>query len=115
MLIALISDSRKPIIGIMKTTVDIPDDLLKSVMKATGSSTIRGAVVAALEAYHQRTRQRELIPLLGTLKNFMTPQELAEMRETREKRHDHRRQQLMGGNAPRQRQPRGPLSRRKSA
>jgi Arc/MetJ family transcription regulator len=99
----------------VKTTVDIPDELLKSVMKATGSRTIRGAVVAALEAYHQRARQRELIPLLGTLKNFMTPQELREMRESREKRHDHRRQQLVGRNAPSERQSRGPLSRRKSA
>jgi hypothetical protein len=99
----------------MKTTVDIPTELLQFVKKHTGSKTIRGAVVAALESYKQRARQQELIPLLGTFKNFMTQAELREMREARDKRHDNRRQQLVDRNAPRQREPRGSVTRRKSA
>jgi hypothetical protein len=99
----------------MKTTVDIPDKLLKSVMEKSGSKTIRAAVVTALEAYEQRAKQREVIRHLGTLKDFMSQEDLRQMREERDKRHDHRRQQLMDRSAPREGGPRGPVSRRKSA
>jgi hypothetical protein len=99
----------------MKTTIDIPDELLKFVKQHTGSKTIRGAVVSALESYRQRARQQEIIPLLGTFKNFMTQKELREMRQERDKRHDHRRQQLVDRDATPGRRPTGPLPRRKSA
>jgi hypothetical protein len=79
----------------MKTTIDIPDDLLKSAKDHSGSKTIRGAVLAALEWYDQRARQREAIKILGTFKDFMTQQELREMRGARDRRHDARRQQLV--------------------
>jgi hypothetical protein len=99
----------------MKTTVDIPDKLLKSVMKQSGCETIRGAVVTAMEWYNHRATQREAIGLLGTLKGFMSQEDLREMREARDKRHDHRGQQLMDRSASRQGGSRGPVSRRKSA
>jgi putative antitoxin of VapBC-like toxin-antitoxin system len=99
----------------MKTTIDIPDELLKFVKKHTGSKTIRGAVVAALESYKDRARQQEVIPLLGTLKNFMTQRELQDMREERDKRHDDRRQQLVDRNPPHHRGSRSSIASRKSA
>jgi putative antitoxin of VapBC-like toxin-antitoxin system len=99
----------------MKTTIDIPDELLQFVRKHTASSTIRGAVIAALESYRQRARQQELIPHLGTFKDFMTLKELQEMREERDIRHDNRRQQLVDRNASRQRGSRSAVPRRKSA
>lgn len=99
----------------MKTTVDIPDKLLKSVMEKSGSKTIRGAVVTAMESFDQRGRQREAIRILGTFKDFMTQADLRRMRETREKRHDRRRQQLMDRSASREGGSRGPVPRRKSA
>jgi hypothetical protein len=84
----------------MKTTVNIPEKLLKSVMKRSGSKTIREAVVLALEAYERRDKLREITKLFGTFKDFMTPEDLREMRGMRDKRHDLRRQQLGGRIAP---------------
>jgi metal-responsive CopG/Arc/MetJ family transcriptional regulator len=99
----------------MKTTIDIPDDLLKYLKKKTRSETIRGAVLTAIEWYVHRERQREVIPLLGTLKGFISQEELQAMREEREKRHDARRQQLVGRGVTRPGGSRGSVSRRKSA
>jgi Arc/MetJ family transcription regulator len=99
----------------MKTTIDIPDDLLKSMMKRTGSKTIRGAMIAAIESYLHREGQRDLVKHLGTFKDFMTIEELQAMREERDKRHDDRRQQLMDRSASRKRELRRAIPRRKSA
>ena len=40
----------------MKTTIDIPEDLLKDVISYTGAKTKREAVVTALEQYNRRQR-----------------------------------------------------------
>lgn len=45
----------------MKTTIDIPDDLLTGVMEFTGAKTKRDAVVQALEKYHRRERVEAFI------------------------------------------------------
>jgi hypothetical protein len=99
----------------MKTTVDIPDDLLKDVMEHTGSKTIRGAVLAALEWYNHRGRQREAIKILGTFKDFMSRAELQEMRESRDQRHDARRQQFVGRGSARAGRSNSAIPRRKTA
>jgi hypothetical protein len=78
----------------MKTTINIPNALLKSVMKRSGSKTIRGAVIAAMECYDRRGRQREVIPLLGTFKNLISQKELRESRQSRDRRLDERRRSL---------------------
>ena len=70
----------------MKTTVDIPEKLLKDAMQYSGATTKRDAVLAALEEYNRRHQQASLIKYLGTLKDFITPEELAEVRGRREKR-----------------------------
>jgi len=45
----------------VKTTIDIPDDLLTGVMEFTGAKTKRDAVVQALEKYHRRERVEAFI------------------------------------------------------
>jgi Arc/MetJ family transcription regulator len=78
-------------IGIMKTTVDIPDELLKQAMLYSKSSTKREAVLAALEEYNRRNRQAEMVKYLGTFKDFMTSEELLASRQEREVRHEKQR------------------------
>lgn len=70
----------------MKTTVDIPDDILKKAMRYSGAATKREAVLAALEEFNRRHQQADLIKYLGTLQDFITPEELRESRSGREKR-----------------------------
>jgi len=64
----------------MKTTIDIPDDMLKEVMANAGSQTKREAVLAAIEEFNRKRRQRKLIKHLGAFKNLMTREELMKMR-----------------------------------
>jgi hypothetical protein len=46
----------------------------------SGATSTQGAILEALREYVDRHDQRALIPLLGTLDDFMTIQELEEMR-----------------------------------
>jgi Arc/MetJ family transcription regulator len=77
----LIMESESPIIGIMKTTIDIPDKMLSEAMRNSRAQTKRDAVLAALDEYNRRRRMAKLVRHLGTFKNFMTQQELRQMRE----------------------------------
>ena len=61
----------------MKTTVDIPEDLLRDAQEASGSTTIRQTVTLALEEYVRIRRSRELVGILGTFTEFMDRDELA--------------------------------------
>jgi Arc/MetJ family transcription regulator len=70
----------------MKTTVDIPNDLLKEAMQYSNSNTKRDAVLAALEEFTRKHRQAAMVKHLGTFKDFITPQELADARQNRQKR-----------------------------
>ena len=65
----------------MTTTIDIPDHVLQKAMLAAHTNSPQEAVVKALEEYGQRHRQADLVQLLGTFDDFMTPQELSQMRE----------------------------------
>ncbi|MBI4843303.1 MAG: type II toxin-antitoxin system VapB family antitoxin [Nitrospirae bacterium] len=67
----------------MKTTIDIPDADLKEIIKHTGAKTKREAVVYAVKDYNRRRRLAELAKSLGTFKDFMTLEDLKEMREDR--------------------------------
>ena len=66
----------------MKTTVDIPDDLLEDAMKLTGARTKREAVVTAIADYNRRQRTASLRRHLGTCKSFLTADDLRRLRET---------------------------------
>jgi Arc/MetJ family transcription regulator len=64
----------------MKTTIDIPDDVLKEAMKYSKAATKREAVVTALEDYNRRNRMARLVRHLGKSNGFFTPQELEKLR-----------------------------------
>lgn len=65
----------------MKTTIDIPDEALRQVMKYTKAKTKREAVVYAIEDFNRRKRLSQLAKVLGTFENFMSQDELKEMRK----------------------------------
>lgn len=66
----------------MKTTIDIPDGVLKEAMRHTRAKTKRDAVVTALEKFNRLQRLRDLnARLKGTFVDFMTQEELKLMRE----------------------------------
>lgn len=67
----------------MKTTVDIPDKMFKEMMRNAKTHTKREAILTAIEDYNRKFRQRKLIKLLGTFKDFMTQGELMDMRMER--------------------------------
>ena len=75
----------------MKTTVDIPDDVMREAMRHAKTDTKRDAVLAAMEDYNRRHRQASMIKHLGTVDDFMTLEELSESRQARMKRHGSRR------------------------
>ena len=64
----------------MKTTIDIPENELKEVIKHTGAKTKRDAVVHAVKDFNRRQRLKKLSNILGTFKDFMTQEDLKEMR-----------------------------------
>jgi Arc/MetJ family transcription regulator len=74
----------------MKTTVDIPDKLLKEAMRRSKATTKREAVVTALEEYNRRRRLEELLAHIGKSDTFMTHAELMDMRMERGKYRDPR-------------------------
>jgi Arc/MetJ family transcription regulator len=74
----------------MKTTIDIPDAMLKEAMRNANTSTKRDAVLAAIEEYNRRRRAQKVIATFGTFKNMMSQKELREMRSARDRRHDAR-------------------------
>jgi hypothetical protein len=51
----------------MRTTVDIPDQLLRDVQEMTGAATRRDALIQALEDYIRRQRIQRVIDVAGTL------------------------------------------------
>jgi len=51
----------------MKTTIDIPDDLLADAMRFTGAKTKREAVVKAMEVYNRTQLVKEVVASFGTL------------------------------------------------
>ncbi len=67
----------------MKTTIDIPDKELRDVVRFTGASTKREAVVAAIAEYNRRRRLAKVADQFGTLTRFMTRGELARLRQDR--------------------------------
>ncbi len=65
----------------MKTTLDIPEDLLAEAMRASGVRTKREAVLRALEDFNRRFKLRKLVDRLGRSTTFMDFDELMKQRE----------------------------------
>ena len=72
----------------MKTTVDIPDDVLREAIKHTNADTKRDAVVGALREFNRRRRLEDLLARMGKSDTFMTQEELMDMRLERGKYRD---------------------------
>lgn len=70
-------------LGTMKTTIDIPEELLTEAMKRTGARTRRDAIVAAVREFNRRHRLELLAEQLqGSCPNFMTHPNLRKIRST---------------------------------
>jgi Arc/MetJ family transcription regulator len=65
----------------MKTTLDIPDKELQEAIRHTGAKTKREAVVIALSEFNRRRRLQKLVERFGKSEDFMTQEELRQMRE----------------------------------
>ena len=60
----------------MKTTIDIPADVLEDAMRFTKAKTKREAIVGAVSDFNRRMRMAELTRYSGTCTDLMTPREL---------------------------------------
>jgi len=66
----------------MKTTIDIPEKMLREAIKHTGAKTKRDAVVSAVENFNRRQRLVVLAERLhGSCPDFMTQEDLRQMRQ----------------------------------
>lgn len=80
--------------GIMKTTIDIPENELRDAMRYTRSTTKREAVVKILEEFNRRRRMAELVKYAGTFSDrFPTNDEIeaSDARRDRDLNARHRR------------------------
>ncbi len=66
----------------MKTSIDIPESMLKEAMQITGAKTKREAIVTAVAEFNRRARMADLVRHLGTCDNLISPAELDELRAT---------------------------------
>jgi len=64
----------------MKTTIDIPEEVLREAMEFTGASTKREAIVTAVRDYNNRRKVARLARHLGSCTELMTPAELEKLR-----------------------------------
>ena len=78
--------------GSMKTTIDIPDGVLKDAMRFTKAATKRDAVVTILEEFNRRRRMAELVDFAGSFSDdFPTNPQSEQLDATRDLTlHGHR-------------------------
>jgi hypothetical protein len=74
------SDSNMTYIGIMKTTVDIPESELAEAMAFTKARTKREAIVTALMDFNRRRRMAALVRHAGTCRDLMNADEIKALR-----------------------------------
>lgn len=61
----------------MKTTIDIPDDILRDAIRFAGAKTKREAVLACIGEFNRRHRMAGLVNILGTFgKDFPSHEDL---------------------------------------
>lgn len=65
----------------MRTTLDLPEELVEDARRLAGIRTKREAVVRALEEFVQAKRRAELIGMLGKTRMAITQDDLEAMRE----------------------------------
>ncbi|MCC5790794.1 MAG: type II toxin-antitoxin system VapB family antitoxin [Opitutales bacterium] len=64
----------------MKTTLDIPEKRLQSLMKSGKFSSKKEAVNTAIEAYLRNKRKEALLQAAGTEEDFMSCHDLGKLR-----------------------------------
>ena len=64
----------------MKTTIDIPDDVLEEVIRLTGAKTKREAVLTAINEFNRRRRLTRLAKRFGSFEGFISNEELRRLR-----------------------------------
>lgn len=67
----------------MKTTLDIPEELLNEVLVYSQSSSKKSAVITAMKDYIQRKKMEKFTRHLGNLDGFITSEELQSLRRKR--------------------------------
>ena len=65
----------------MKTTIDIPTEEIEQLLKHTGAKTKKDAVLQAVHSYNKRYKMEKLAKMLGTFEQFMSPEELNDLRK----------------------------------
>ena len=66
----------------MKTTVDIPDDMLIELIEHSAARTKREAILTAIEEYNRKKKIAALADVVGTFDQFMTTDELSQSRDS---------------------------------
>lgn len=67
----------------MKTTIDIPNDILNDVLKYSERKTKKEAILTALTDYLDRKKMADIALLKGSLKTVISQEELREQREAK--------------------------------
>jgi Arc/MetJ family transcription regulator len=70
----------------MKTTVDIPANVLAEAMRFAGAKTKREAIVTAIEDYNRRKRMAELIKYSGTSETLLSNEAIEVLERVRTRR-----------------------------
>lgn len=65
----------------MKTTIDIPEDIMQDALRISGARSKREVVLNALRDYVRRKRMAELARHAGTCDDLITTEELRRMRQ----------------------------------
>ena len=65
----------------MKTSLDIPDQVLNDLLRLSQKTTKKDAILTAITEYNQRRRVQKLTRHIGTLDKFMTKKDLRKLRE----------------------------------
>ena len=66
----------------MKTTIDIPDDMLMELIDNTHADTKKQAILTAIEDYNRRKRMATVDDIIGTFAQFMDEGELDTLRSS---------------------------------
>jgi len=64
----------------MKTTVDIPKEMLEDLIRNTSAKTKKDAILTAIGEYNYRKQSADLTRILGTFSEVMDRDELERMR-----------------------------------
>jgi hypothetical protein len=67
----------------MKTTVDIPDKILKEVIFYSRAKTLKSAIITAMEEYIRLRKSEKIAEQLGQFDNFFSASDLKKMRENK--------------------------------